>query len=74
MDEITLPYYWSNHDAAYNVLFSDGSVKTFSDAGRSIYKYFVTEKLAGTPGMKATVQDTHRAVWEQYFDPLYAQD
>ena len=28
----------SNHDNSYNVLFTDGSVKTFSDAGLSLFK------------------------------------
>jgi len=27
-----------NHDASYNVLFTDGSVKTFSDAGKSFHR------------------------------------
>ena len=65
----------SNHDRAYNVLFSDGSVKTFSDAGASIVKSEVE-----------TFEVWHTATWygppatevakyyQVYFDPLYAQD
>ena len=37
----------TNHDSAYNVLFSDGAVKTFSDAGLSIVKAFVANQLWG---------------------------
>ena len=68
------PTYWmANHDAAYNVLFTDGSVKTFSDAGKSLYKFFTERKIANG-GFAATMDEAHQAVWEPYFDPLYAQD
>ena len=70
---INASYFWSNHDSAYNVLFTDGSVKTFSDAGKSIYKFFAQEK-AELGGWNATMDTTYRIVWEGCFDPLYAQD
>jgi len=71
--QINYTYFWSNHDAAYNVLFTDGSVKTFSDAGKSLYKFFATYK-ANSGGWNPTIAETQRVVWEQYFDSLYAQD
>ena len=61
----------SNHDSAYNVLFTDGSVKTFSDAGRSIFKELVALNCAynrWAPLWEIGV------LYELYFDPLYAQD
>ena len=65
--------WFSNHDMGYNVLFTDGSVKTFSDAGLSLYKdilYAKTFLSAGSPlnvGQKAEIVN-------KYFDSLYAQD
>ena len=71
-------YWWvSNHDNAYNVLFADGSVKTFSDAGLSMKKSIVTWMsshavsngwLLPLPSQKVNL------VWKNYFDGLYAQD
>ena len=67
------PTMWvSNHDASYNVLFSDGSVKTFADSGKEFYKWFLRERLAaaGVPIRTAKVEE----LWSTYFDPLYSQD
>ena len=71
--QINQTYYWSNHDSSYNVLFTDGSVKTFSDAGKSMYKFFAKEK-ANSGGFIPRMDVVTREVWEQYFDKLYAQD
>jgi len=61
----------SNHDMAYNVLFSDGSVKTFSDGGMSLFKQLVTWQCADDkrPRLRHIAE-----LYELYFDPLYAQD
>ena len=77
------PDMWvSNHDSAYNVLFSDGSVKTFADAGRAFYKWTVTKRMTTQsykrdgsiePGWPVSLQKTTE-LFETYFDPLYAQD
>ena len=73
-------YYLSNHDLAYNVLFTDGSVKTFSDAGLSVKKAFkrllygVNVTSSGTLNYLASPSQKVEYVWEPYFDPLYAQD
>ena len=70
-EECTRDYFWQNHDMAYNVLFTDGSVKTFSDGGMSLFKQYVTYKVANY----LNVSNAEKAVlWELYFDPLYAQD
>ena len=69
-EECTSEYFWSNHDASYNCLFADGSVKTFSDAGKSMFKSIVQMHIANP----ALLQDGKARLYEQYFDNLYAQD
>ena len=69
------PAYWtSNHDAAYNVLFADGSVKTFSDAGASLFKELLHIQLSNTSVGDGPSLSQLGTVYELYFDPLYAQD
>ena len=54
------------------MLFADGSVKTFSDAGLSIFKKLATDQVAnGTVGV---TQYNRAEVYQNYFDSLYAQD
>ena len=71
-------YYIENHDSAYNVLFSDGSVKTFSDAGKAIYKktceLMLGYKYANSNSFYVGPQEKDRYFWSVYFDGLYAQD
>ena len=64
--------WFSNHDAAYNVLFTDGAVKTFSDAGLSLYKETLL-KQAGRPNRHIPAFEM-AVILNRYFDPLYAQD
>ena len=69
----------SNHYAAYNVLFADGSVKSFSDAGMSLYKTFIQEQIATTQGttpqyVYPSMAFKAREIWSVFFDSLYAQD
>ena len=68
---LTKADWFSNHDMGYNVLFTDGSVKTYSDAGFSLYKEMLLEDVKWnrlTPAMsKGTIVN-------RYFDSLYAQD
>ena len=79
--DLTYPedQYWyvSNHDNAYNVLFPDGSVKTFSDAGLSMKKgiqmWHVSLRDANWYPPLATFAKA-RLVYRNYFDQLYAQD
>ena len=70
--------WFSNHDMAYNVLFPDGSVKTFSDAGAALYKDFLSAKTSTSGcatggGSTLTIVEQAR-ILSRYFDPLYAQD
>ena len=70
-ESLLLESFIMNHDAAYNVLYTDGSVKTFSDAGRSLFKeYLVMELVAGG---SPSLSDVSK-LYENYFDSLYAQD
>ena len=67
------PQFWiSNHDRSYNILFTDGSVKTFSDAAMALYKRCAQQRITNTGyPMPSWVM---AEMWENYFDPLYAQD
>ena len=71
-DHLTDAYYTSNHDRAYNVLFTDGAVKTFSDAAVQIVKEEITIKAANSGRPPSAADKGHW--YELYFDPLYAQD
>ncbi|MFH0963597.1 MAG: type II secretion system protein [Planctomycetota bacterium] len=68
-DSVDRRWFYSNHDMSYNVLFSDGSVKTFSDAGSSVYKHIVTNFVKYFEDANSVAK-----IYELYFDPLYAQD
>ncbi|MFH0963613.1 MAG: hypothetical protein V2A58_06335, partial [Planctomycetota bacterium] len=74
--QIVLPterVFLQNHDASYNVLFLDGTVKTFSDAGRTIKKSLdlmaEDTMLQLQPG-SAVVEP----IFVLYFNELYTQD
>ena len=67
------PMHWvSNHDRSYNVLFTDGAVKTFSDGGMLLYKRTASERVTGYG--RPVEMDVLAQFWVDYFDPLYAQD
>ena len=72
-DQFRYDLWMSNHDAAYNVLFTDGSVKTFSDAGRSVYKTNVAGRLTWS-GFWMPPDYMRDQIFVPYFDALYAQD
>ena len=63
----------SNHDASYNVLFTDGSVKTFSDAGLMLVKESAQYRVANSMYCPEEVAQLLHYI-EVYFDPMYAQD
>ncbi|MFH0965836.1 MAG: DUF1559 domain-containing protein [Planctomycetota bacterium] len=63
----------SNHDASYNVLFTDGSVKTFSDGGLSILKEAAAYRVNVAQNVPETLAQL-LSYFTRYFDPLYAQD
>ncbi|MFH0963672.1 MAG: type II secretion system protein [Planctomycetota bacterium] len=69
----------SNHDHAYNVLFSDGSVKTFSDGGGSVLRQLCDminfyDTVLTWRSMTFNPITQLNSVWSNYFDGLYAQD
>ena len=69
----------SNHDSSYNVLFADGSVKTYSDAGKNLYKTVVKAYLSAFGGSTQWnyylgPYQKNRDIWAPIFDRLYAQD
>jgi len=70
-DKLKADEFSSNHDMSYNVLFTDGSVKTFSDAGLSMFKHF--QFLQSTNSRRPRLRQISE-VYEIYFDNLYAQD
>jgi len=64
-----------NHDAAYNVLFVDGTVKTFADGGRSIKKTLETlakDLVNGSPNQPGSA--VVEPIFMVYFDTLYIAD
>ena len=78
-------YYAQNHDASWNVLMSDGSVKSFVDPSHHIQRVAICKmvehpddyEVAITMGSQTRVLpgdwlETH--VWQVYFDPLYILD
>ena len=70
--------YMSNHDAAFNVLFTDGSVKTFSDGATEFYKFLRIHMIAGQAAVGGYSSSYSLAdietLYSLYFDGLYAQD
>jgi len=71
-DKLQLDEMTSNHDMAYNVLFTDGAVKTYSDAGLSMTKQLALYQIARS-GSRPTLMEIG-VLYELYFDQLYAQD
>ena len=72
-DELKYESFISSHDSSYNVLFTDGSVKTFGDGGKNLYKTHYNLTVAeGSFGSLSLAGQSQ--LWKTYFDPLYAQD
>jgi len=79
----------TNHDNSYNILFTDGAVKTYSDGGQSVFRSLV-DLFAWVwwPGNVANIQSVEARcrvygnkrknlddkVWRPYFDTAYQQD
>ena len=73
LEELRYESFISSHDTSYNVLFTDGSVKTFGDAGKNLYKSHLNLTIAdGSYGALRLAYQNQ--LWREYFDPLYAQD
>ena len=62
-------------DRAYNVLLTEGSVKTFSDAAGEILKSEIVNYSVSASSLWACPPaPTIGEYYKLYFDPLYAQD
>jgi len=77
----------ANHDASYNVLFADGSVKTYGDGGGSLLRSYTLnvewERWATTSGTSyekpwpggcrttATLHAVEDQIWTAYLDTAY---
>ena len=72
LNHLTKRMWTSNHDMSYNILFTDGAVKTFSDGGMSLFKDVVSEKIRNFGG--PICPEFEAKLFEVYFDGLYAQD
>ena len=75
-----------NHDNSWNILFTDGSVQTYGDGAKNIYKALVdcyadcgytmrNAVLTGPPDVAAAGKVAlEEYVWEPYFDSAYVAD
>jgi len=75
-------WFQENHGSAYNVLFADGSVKSFSDGASNVFKAIVgvqtfVDDASMRPDMSyhnfQAFSQEHR-VWRNYLDNVYTQD
>jgi hypothetical protein len=71
-DMLVTRHFYANHDMAYNVLFTDGSVKTFSDAGGSLMTELRKTQINNNGSSPSLYQIS--TLYRTYFDSLYAQD
>ena len=74
-----VPLFIQNHDHAYNVLFGDGSVKTYADSAKNIQNVQAKSFDANSTWRVDDVIHYYPAefvtsIWENYFDAQYAQD
>jgi len=77
-----------NHEASYNILFADGSVKTFADGSRDmLWQYAIKVEAiweigggwcapggGGNAGSQPPPFSITKNVWEPYLDTAYQQD
>jgi len=71
-------YQATNHDSSYNVLFTDGAVKTYSDGSKDMFHQLV-DKLYIKPKINNEKQCLRFDlldpwVWTPFLDTAYAQD
>ena len=69
--ELLMESFVMNHDLSYNVLFTDGAVKTYGDAGANMFKSYKLRQIS--IGWIPRLIDV-AALYKDYFDPMYAQD
>ena len=68
-------FYMQNHDREYNVLFSDGSVKTFRDGGHALTKSIAPPDVS-SPASEAAANSSSRvaATFFEAFDGIYSAE
>jgi len=68
-------FYMQNHDLDYNVLFSDGSVKTFRDGGHALTKSIAPPDFS-SPVSEAAANSSSRvaATFFEAFDGIYSAE
>jgi len=77
----------TNHDSSYNILFPNGTVKTFADGGKNVYKALIEAARNAQYGDNAAKLMPHWGynnfpktsytdyyVWTPYFDTAFQQD
>ena len=63
----------SNHDRVWNVVFYDGSVKTYADADAGLAQRLVEIAQSGRDDYKGATGRS-ALVFGEFFDPLYSQE
>jgi len=80
----------TNHDSTFNVLFGDGSVKSYSDGAKNVWHAFVDHMMVNSggnwgAGAHADLYHTgvgpaqyapalDQKIWKPYLDTAYAAD
>jgi len=72
-------FYITNHDSAYNVLFSDGSVKTYGDSGHQVFKRAMDVWRGELPVDRYTFDNKYwghfdKYIWTAYLEGAYRED
>ena len=66
------PTFISNHDGVWNVLFIDGSVKTYHDTDDALERRLGELKQMGREDCESAVGRS-RLIFEEFFDPVYSE-
>jgi len=71
----------TNHDNSYNVLFTDGSVKTYADGAKNVFRAWIkvwnhkaNDNPRYTHRLTTTYTDDDNLIWQPYLDGAYGQD
>jgi len=72
-------YFITNHDSAYNVLFVDGAVRTFSDTAHVVFRQMVDAWRSEAPVDRYTFDNKYwghleQNAWLPYLDRTYRAD
>jgi len=80
-------YLITNHDSSYNLLFTDGAVKTYNDGNSLLLRNYCAQKrgyatqnmrspteCGGTTGTSAVNPWSENVLWKPFLDTSYQQD